>query len=48
MSSSNSISSGGPRRKHSWQNLEANVWQSPAAAPALQGAPKTRILESAT
>ena len=29
-------------------NLEANVWKSAAAAPALQGAPKTRILESAT
>ncbi|MEC5190563.1 MULTISPECIES: hypothetical protein [unclassified Arthrobacter] len=28
-------------------NLEANVWTSPAAAPALQGAPKTRILEEA-
>jgi hypothetical protein len=29
-------------------NLEANVWHSAAAAPALQGAPKTRILESAS
>ena len=28
-------------------NLRANVWASAAAAPALQGAPKTRILESA-
>ena len=27
-------------------NLQANVWNSPAAAPALLGAPKTRILES--
>lgn len=27
--------------------LQANVWTSPAAAPALQGAPKTRILEAA-
>ena len=29
-------------------NLQANVWNSSAAAPALQGAPKTRILESAS
>ena len=28
-------------------NLQATVWNSAAAAPALQGAPKTRILESA-
>ncbi|MDN4645483.1 hypothetical protein [Arthrobacter sp. PsM3] len=28
-------------------NLRANVWTSAAAAPALQSAPKTRILESA-
>ncbi|HSL37122.1 MAG TPA: hypothetical protein VK883_09845 [Arthrobacter sp.] len=28
-------------------NLHAKVWNSPAAAPALRGAPKTRILESA-
>ena len=27
--------------------LQATVWNSAAAAPALQGAPKTRILESA-
>ena len=27
--------------------LRANVWNSPAAAPALQGAPTTRILASA-
>jgi hypothetical protein len=29
------------------ENLQAKVWNSPEAAPALQGAPKTRILESA-
>jgi hypothetical protein len=28
-------------------NLHAKVWNSAAAAPALRGAPKTRILESA-
>ena len=28
-------------------NLRANVWTSTAAAPALRGAPKSRILESA-
>ena len=28
-------------------NLQANVWNSGTAAPALQGAPVTRILESA-
>ncbi|WP_454699913.1 hypothetical protein [Arthrobacter humicola] len=28
-------------------SLQQKVWNSPAAAPALQGAPKTRILESA-
>jgi hypothetical protein len=28
-------------------NLHANVWNSSAAAPALRGTPKTRILESA-
>jgi hypothetical protein len=28
-------------------SLQQQVWNSPAAAPALQGAPKTRILESA-
>ena len=28
-------------------NLHAKVWNSSAAAPALRGAPKTRILESA-
>ena len=28
-------------------NLQAKVWSSSAAAPALMGAPKTRILESA-
>ena len=28
-------------------NLQANVWNSSTVAPALQGAPKTRILESA-
>ncbi len=27
--------------------LRATVWTSPAAAPALQGAPVTRVLESA-
>ncbi|NUU32449.1 hypothetical protein [Arthrobacter sp. C9C5] len=27
--------------------LQATVWNSPAAAPALQGAPATRIIESA-
>ena len=27
--------------------LQATVWNSPEAAPALKGAPKTRILESA-
>jgi hypothetical protein len=29
-------------------NLQANVWNSDTAAPALKGAPKTRILESAS
>lgn len=28
-------------------NLHAKVWNSASAAPALRGAPKTRILESA-
>ncbi|KQN86120.1 hypothetical protein [Arthrobacter sp. Leaf69] len=28
-------------------NLQANVWNSSTVAPALLGAPKTRILESA-
>lgn len=28
-------------------NLQANVWNSSTVAPALSGAPKTRILESA-
>lgn len=28
-------------------NLKANVWNSSAVSPALQGAPQTRILESA-
>ena len=28
-------------------NLQAKVWNSPAASPALHGAPQTRILESA-
>ena len=28
-------------------NLQTKVWNSSEAAPALQGAPKTRILESA-
>jgi len=28
-------------------SIQQKVWNSPAAAPALQGAPKTRILESA-
>ena len=28
-------------------NLQSKVWNSPEAAPALQGAPKTRIMESA-
>lgn len=28
-------------------DLHANVWNSAAAAPALRGTPKTRILESA-
>ncbi|KQR80655.1 hypothetical protein ASF98_17780 [Arthrobacter sp. Leaf337] len=28
-------------------SLQQNVWNSPVAAPALQGAPKARILESA-
>ena len=28
-------------------NLQANVWNSSTVAPALAGAPKTRILESA-
>lgn len=27
-------------------NLRQNVWNSPAAAPALNGAPQTRIMES--
>ncbi|WP_211879095.1 hypothetical protein [Pseudarthrobacter albicanus] len=29
------------------ENLQSKVWNSPEAAPALQGSPKTRILESA-
>lgn len=28
-------------------NLESKVWNSPAAAPALEGPPRTRILEAA-
>jgi hypothetical protein len=28
-------------------NLKAKVWNSPVAAPALAGAPQTRIMESA-
>jgi hypothetical protein len=28
-------------------NLKARVWNSPVAAPALAGAPRTRIMESA-
>ncbi len=28
-------------------NLQQKVWNSPAAAPALHGAPRTRIVESA-
>lgn len=28
-------------------SLKQKVWNSPAAAPGLQGAPKTRIMESA-
>lgn len=28
-------------------NLQQNVWNSPTAAPALNGAPQTRIVESA-
>jgi hypothetical protein len=28
-------------------NLKATVWNSPVAAPALAGAPQTRIVESA-
>lgn len=28
-------------------NLQEHVWRSPASAPALAGAPKTRIIEAA-
>jgi hypothetical protein len=33
--------------RHLLANLRAKVWNSPVAAPALAGAPQTRIVESA-